>query len=72
MDTREAATTLAGFLGLPASQGSKLFLGQATARPTDSTGHGGLLSEMQDLAYTCHLTKEASLHKGSTKGKSRT
>jgi len=38
------------------------------AGPTGYTGHGSLLSEMQDVAYTYHLTKEAGLQKTSKKG----
>jgi hypothetical protein len=72
MDAGEVTTALAGFLGLLPSQSSKLFLelflGQARARPTDYSRHSSLLCESQDLAYTCHLTKEAALQKTSKKG----
>ena len=68
----EVASSLASLLRLLVPEDAELFLGQALAGPTGYTGHGSLLSEMQDVAYTYHLTKEAGLQKSSINGRSRT
>jgi hypothetical protein len=59
------ASSFASFLRLLVPEEAELLLGQALAGPTSYTGHGSLLSEMRDVAYPCHLTKEASLQKAS-------
>jgi len=64
----EDASSLAGLLRLLVPEDAKLLLGPAGAGLTDYTGHGSLLSEMQDLAYTYHLTKEADLQETPRKG----
>jgi hypothetical protein len=64
----EDASCLAGLLRLLVPEDAELFLGHALAGLTGYTGHGSLLSEMQDVAYTCHLTKEAGLQKSPRKG----
>ena len=63
----EDASSFARLLRLLVTEDAELFLGQALAGPTGYTGHGNLLSEMQDVAYTCHLTKEADLQKAQRK-----
>ena len=68
----EDASSLTSLLRLLLPEDAEPFLGQALAGPTGYNGHGSLLSEMQDVAYTCHLTKEAGLQKTSKKGRSRT
>jgi hypothetical protein len=64
----ELTPSLASLLRLLASVDAELFLGHAFAGSTSYTGHGSLLSEMQDVVYTCHLTKEAGLQKTPRKG----
>jgi hypothetical protein len=59
------ASSFASLLRLLVPEAVELLLRQALAGPTSYTGHGSLLSEMQGMAYTCHLTKEASLQKAS-------
>ena len=71
----EDTSCLAGLLRLLVPEDAELFFGQALAGLTELTGytgHGSLLSEMQDVAYTCHLTKEAGFQKSSINGRCRT
>ena len=46
----------------------ELLWGQPLAGLGGYAGHGSLLSEVQNMAYTCHLTKEAGLEKTPRKG----
>jgi hypothetical protein len=69
MDAREVTTALAGFLGLLASQSSKLFLGQATARPADYSGHGGLLSEMRTWPRSAISPRRPAFRKAQQRAK---
>jgi len=63
----EIASSLASLLRLLVPEDAELSPGQALAVPMGYSDHGNLPSGMQ-VAYTCHLTKEADLQETPRKG----